>query len=567
MARKKTPLPTQAIPTRPVSSADQAFLQAIAATPADDAPRLIYADWLEEHGDPLGEFIRVQCALEQVPEYDERHPALKLREEELMLRHYRQWDAALREEFEGFESYNADYRRGFINRIMLPVEMLLRKAARLPELAPGLCGLELHSPENVAEARQLLETGWLSRISELVLNSVQPDALQVLFNSGQLASLTSLAVHYAEDHSVRVAEQIASCRSLRNLRTLDLTEVALGTRGLQAILSSPNLKRLKTLKLTDVSLAAIRRLADAPLAGQLETLVFDFGDDNFTDAHVSALAASPYLQRLRLLSFHGDTCGDESALALAQSSTLRQLRSHNFGGTKINDAAIAAMTRSRTLARSHWLDSHHCGGDEAAAAVARSPYWKQLNYLALGCERMTEEGAKVLAASANLASMRVLHLCSSRIGADGAAALAESEHLAGLHSLYLQHVEIGDEGLSRLLASPSFSNLRELVVTNAKIGTRGAEALIKGPLGQLRKLSLSGNRITDQGAALLANAEGLARLYHLDVSYNFLSSDAVEGLLNSPRFRLAEAGIFSKKISERRGSRLKERYGHRINFL
>jgi uncharacterized protein (TIGR02996 family) len=42
----------------------QAFLRAIAETPDDDAPRLVYADWLEEHGDPdRAEFIRVQCRL------------------------------------------------------------------------------------------------------------------------------------------------------------------------------------------------------------------------------------------------------------------------------------------------------------------------------------------------------------------------------------------------------------------------------------------------------------------------------------------------------------------------
>ena len=30
---------------------EEAFLQDIVANPDDDAPRLIYADWLEEHGE------------------------------------------------------------------------------------------------------------------------------------------------------------------------------------------------------------------------------------------------------------------------------------------------------------------------------------------------------------------------------------------------------------------------------------------------------------------------------------------------------------------------------------
>src|SRR5262245_22546514 len=37
---------------------------AIIADADDDGPRLIYADWLEDHGDPVrAEFIRVQCRL------------------------------------------------------------------------------------------------------------------------------------------------------------------------------------------------------------------------------------------------------------------------------------------------------------------------------------------------------------------------------------------------------------------------------------------------------------------------------------------------------------------------
>jgi len=41
------------------------------ATPADDLPRLVLADWLEEHGEPeRAEFIRVQCELERHPHAD-----------------------------------------------------------------------------------------------------------------------------------------------------------------------------------------------------------------------------------------------------------------------------------------------------------------------------------------------------------------------------------------------------------------------------------------------------------------------------------------------------------------
>lgn len=42
---------------------EMGFLDAIHTNPRDDAPRLIYADWLDEIGKPeLSEFIRLQCA-------------------------------------------------------------------------------------------------------------------------------------------------------------------------------------------------------------------------------------------------------------------------------------------------------------------------------------------------------------------------------------------------------------------------------------------------------------------------------------------------------------------------
>ena len=45
-------------------SDEDALLAAIAAHPDEDTPRLMYADWLDEHGQPVrAEFIRVQIEL------------------------------------------------------------------------------------------------------------------------------------------------------------------------------------------------------------------------------------------------------------------------------------------------------------------------------------------------------------------------------------------------------------------------------------------------------------------------------------------------------------------------
>jgi uncharacterized protein (TIGR02996 family) len=39
---------------------DEAFIRAIVAAPRDDAPRLVYADWLDEHGDSRATYLRSQ---------------------------------------------------------------------------------------------------------------------------------------------------------------------------------------------------------------------------------------------------------------------------------------------------------------------------------------------------------------------------------------------------------------------------------------------------------------------------------------------------------------------------
>jgi uncharacterized protein (TIGR02996 family) len=44
-------------------SDDAAFIAAIRAAPGDDAARLVYADWLEERGDPRAAYLRAEVAL------------------------------------------------------------------------------------------------------------------------------------------------------------------------------------------------------------------------------------------------------------------------------------------------------------------------------------------------------------------------------------------------------------------------------------------------------------------------------------------------------------------------
>jgi uncharacterized protein (TIGR02996 family) len=106
---------------------DDAFLQDILANPEDDTPRLIYADWLEERGDPRGEFIRVQCRLARMSADDKRRPRLEQLEGELLERYQDKWLGSVRPSLARWS-----FRRGFLDMIAVPASLYLQRAVKCP---------------------------------------------------------------------------------------------------------------------------------------------------------------------------------------------------------------------------------------------------------------------------------------------------------------------------------------------------------------------------------------------------------------------------------------------------
>ena len=83
---------------------ESAFLAEIHAAPGDPCPKLVFADWLEEQGDPRAEFIRLQCVLADEAEAtmdaaaldEDRHDPLMshdllLRSEDLLRQYEAEW--------------------------------------------------------------------------------------------------------------------------------------------------------------------------------------------------------------------------------------------------------------------------------------------------------------------------------------------------------------------------------------------------------------------------------------------------------------------------------------------
>src|SRR5436309_2100877 len=73
-------------------STEQAFLADIVAHPDDDGPRLIFADWLDEHGQAdRAAFIRAQIERLRLKEGDDRQEELRRREGYLLLEEQEAW--------------------------------------------------------------------------------------------------------------------------------------------------------------------------------------------------------------------------------------------------------------------------------------------------------------------------------------------------------------------------------------------------------------------------------------------------------------------------------------------
>jgi uncharacterized protein (TIGR02996 family) len=77
-------------------SDERAFLQAILEQPGDDGRKLVYADWLEEQGDPRGEFLRLIMQVRQqrvvTSEQRQRHQELSAELAELRAESRRAWN-------------------------------------------------------------------------------------------------------------------------------------------------------------------------------------------------------------------------------------------------------------------------------------------------------------------------------------------------------------------------------------------------------------------------------------------------------------------------------------------
>jgi uncharacterized protein (TIGR02996 family) len=325
-----------------MSTIRDTFLADIRKDPDDDAPRLVFADWLEDEGDPArAEFIRVQCALAHLEEDDPRRDDLGRRELELLAVHSCRWTEGAF--LEWLDHDEAD----------CPIEQphglceLFAKATRLRIQShdPALgardqvrCLDDLEQLKQQCEAFNYrgyelgmsffeqfeFERGFIHKavVEEVLLFTFAP-ALH------DLTMVRDLFILY-DDTDPRIGAEVLRML-VEHVNGPPLVALRVGTtmaggtsndvESLEELAAWAGLAQLRQLHLAIWNIDAdllVETLAASPHLGQVDDLEF-YLDNEYTDAAVEAILDSPHLMSLKKVRLiHDDQVGEISAEVLAR---------------------------------------------------------------------------------------------------------------------------------------------------------------------------------------------------------------------------------------------------------
>jgi uncharacterized protein (TIGR02996 family) len=367
-----------------------ALYRAILESPDDDLPRLAYADWLEEHGEPdRAEIIRVQLARARLPAGDRQAAKLLRREKALLRQHGAAWcDTNL--------GMVGELRRGFIEHISCSSDKALEVGAQLSERFPVRSLCLAAGSSGLPKIAVLAQQPWLARITALRI--VQTQTEEGWFgNAGLDALLTS--------------------PHLAGLRVLELPGAHVDARGAQALAQARHLTALCELDLTWCRIGA---------------------------TGMAALAGAAHLAGLTRLVLEATRLGPDGAAALAGSRYLRQLRDLDLAWSRIQITGIRELAASPVLATVERLRVGRLKlGIRAAQSLGRSKHLGSLRELDLNSNRLGDDGVVALTGGPALAGLRRLLLRRNRITRKGVKALAQANHWTGLQHLELAGNDLG----------------------------------------------------------------------------------------------------------------------------
>jgi uncharacterized protein (TIGR02996 family) len=347
---------------------DEAFLQSIREDPDDDGLRLIYADWLEERGDPRGEFIRVQVELARTPPSDPRVPLWKKREHQLLAANRDAWVRPLRELLQedaaslrdwrlvGGSRHDGDglFRRGFPEKLTLEVRTFVERGESLLRLAP-LRHLCLWGAGDGGAAPALARCPHLAGIETLEFNDYFRSPLDAVgmreLATGQYLGRLKHLLLYRNHLGDAGAAAVAAAWWPAGLRSLVLSDNGLSAEGVRELVASPHLSGLTMLLLNNNELGSAGGMAFSHWSHPANLALLSLNRCGLGDEGVSTLVRCPLLATVEALRLNGNGITDQGAAALASSPLLSRLRTLDLEGNAISEAGWRIVRDSPHLRR------------------------------------------------------------------------------------------------------------------------------------------------------------------------------------------------------------------------
>jgi uncharacterized protein (TIGR02996 family) len=297
------------------------FLQTVLDHPADDGPRMVYADWLEEQGDPRGEFIRVQLQLNRIAPNDPNFDSLTDREMSLLNRHGELW----REEIPEWARNGCEFRRGFVSDVIVWTRWQAGFGPQLSHMTP---------------------------IEKVTLNEAH-DALAEFALSPELPHLRELVIL---DDGTKPDDLKVLCRSpiCRRLRALRFMGMDLLDSGALIIALTPHLRRLQHLEMKRCKIdhRGAVKLGESEYLPGLQWL--DLSDNGLGNDAFFAVVNSPLMTHLTRLSWNDNGLTSEAARFLTQSAGVALLSHIDLAGNHLGDRAVHLIRRK--FPHLEWLD-------------------------------------------------------------------------------------------------------------------------------------------------------------------------------------------------------------------
>lgn len=343
---------------------ERALLEHIRADRDSVEPRLVYADWLSERGDPRGEFVHVQCRLSEMEDLDPDRPTLEDRERELLDALGSEWRRAAKE-----IGTAAELRRGFVETVAVDIDVFLDDPDRVLNVGPVRC-VKLHGNANSVPA--LADCPALERLEGLSLSSVGlgKGRAAKLLASPYLGNLAELNLAHT-GLGVAGFQALAGCESLVGLRRLNVEKTTCRGRALDLFSEWPLLRQVEQLNVEN-------NWVNTPeLARRLSSLrVVQLGESQFRVGHLP-----PECRLQSIFASRGSLWDEQLALA-AEAGVLSELESlvlPGWYGDPDSDA-LARILRGADLPRLRRLAFVGLA-DDGLDAILTAPWADQLRSL------------------------------------------------------------------------------------------------------------------------------------------------------------------------------------------